>query len=113
MSDQPLNIQVEGGLLLISIGIDRLSFCSVIENGGPLENHTIVDDAQWAKDVARELEREEENGNTPLNLLLDKAIRNARDMGSAALSTKGKPKKCPFPGGYKALTKFAHRYGRK
>ena len=83
---QPLRCEVEDGRLVISIGINTLAWASKQKNGGPLVNRiSVTDEDQWAKDVAREIEREDEIGESPLHRTLDSAIRSAADSGSEAL----------------------------
>jgi len=42
----------------------------------------VTDAAEFAADVVRELNREEEDGTTPVHLLFDKALAAAVDNGS-------------------------------
>lgn len=87
----PLSTRVEGGYLVIRIGLDTL--CHAAENcerffdgenpiGPPYCK--VVDTNELARDVRRELEREEEDGSSPLTKLLDDAIEAARDDGCLA-----------------------------
>lgn len=87
VKDQPLTVEVFCGELIIRIGVNTLEFCTRPENGGKLEGCQVNRRrrTQFAKDVAREITHEEENGDTPLTLLLDKMIQCAADRGSAAI----------------------------
>jgi hypothetical protein len=90
--DQPLSVAVEGEQLVVRIGIDTLAHSAghcpqfydyrTSRPDGPYK--TIIDPEQLAKDVHRELLREEEDGSSPLSDLLDQAIVAAFYDGSAA-----------------------------
>lgn len=89
MNNQPLSCEIEGDELVIRIGIDTLAFAGEQENGteGPvIGNSKVLDVREWAKDVRIEIENEDEAGNSLLTRMLDKAMSNARDNGSTALS---------------------------
>lgn len=89
----PLTCRIEGKHLVIRIGLDRLSYCAKKKNGGPIpSNIKIVDRVQFGKDVCCELDHEDEIGNTPLNILLDKAMLSAVESGSAGVEFKQKKK---------------------
>ncbi len=87
--DAPLSCRIEGNQLIISIGISTLAFsankgedmCELFESGAI----KIVNEKQFAKDVWYELGREDEDGSTMLTDLLDKAVREAVDRGSAGI----------------------------
>lgn len=85
--DAPLQVLVDGGKLVISIGISTLAYCTDWENGGPLKDCKVDGRKliQWAKSVAYEIERERESGATPLTDLLERAMQEAADSGSPAL----------------------------
>lgn len=83
----PLRCQVVERVLTIEIGIDTLKFAA--ENSpkfwnGEADVHTlkVTNADQFAEDVRRALTAEEEDGSTPLNLLLDEMIEDAVDDGS-------------------------------
>lgn len=91
--DAPLAVAVTDDTLTISIGIDTLAFAG---NGffqaeafaafGREEPATkIIDNAVWAKEVAAILEKEEEDGTTPLHMLFDAAFESAANAGSEAV----------------------------
>ena len=99
----PLQCQVKGNRLEITIGVETLVWASRAKNGGPEElegserggQKCHVDGRrriQWAKDVAHEITREDEVGNSPLNVFLDEMMVKAADNGSSALIFE-KPKK--------------------
>lgn len=88
--EQPLTVEVNDGRLVISIGVDVLAFavtyCSRFYDGlGDQYKARIIDNDQWAQDVARELTREQEDGTNPLHILLDNAFEKAAEDGSAAI----------------------------
>lgn len=93
--DRPLGIAIEGGELVIRIGIDTLKFAAEhcprfysedVLRGAMGPYVTVTDAEELAKDVRRELFREEEDGSTPFGDLLDKCIEAARDDGSAGFA---------------------------
>ena len=73
------------GRLVISVGINRL-------NGN--DAHPTIPELQiksptmWGDDIKTELEREDEQGASPLTRLFDDAIQNALDNGSFAINDK-------------------------
>lgn len=91
--DQPLVAKIEGQQLVIRIGIDTLAYsaehCPRLydydKHDGP-PYCKVVNKEELAMDVIHELEREQEDGTTPLHLLLDQAIIDAMDGGSAAFA---------------------------
>lgn len=98
--DQPLVTEIEDGELRIRIGIDTLKFsaenspddriCWFDEESGEFVAHEITDACQFAQDVLRELNREEEDGTTPLHICIDNAIVGAIEDGSIAVSEEPK-----------------------
>jgi len=85
--NKPLTCEVEGDNLVISIGISTLSWAAKKCNGGVIpKNIHIIDERQWAKDVAIEIIKEDEIGNSMLNKMMDKAMDEAFNSGSAALN---------------------------
>jgi hypothetical protein len=90
--DHPLTCQIEGQQLVIRIGIDTLAFCA--ERCTKLYDYdkhrdsekycTVVNNEELANDVATELQREREDGATPLHFLFDNAIVAAMEDGSLA-----------------------------
>lgn len=97
MKTQPLSCKVEGDELVIRIGIDTLAWAAQSERRDTpfwvyewekaeyVPRWKIISNLEWAKDVAREINREEEDGSSPLTNLLDKASENALDQGSIAV----------------------------
>lgn len=82
--DEPLKVVVVDGRLEITIGVDTLVFCETERQKWYEGEHKekITNNEGFVKDVAHELCREEEDGTTPLHLLLDKMIEAAKDSGS-------------------------------
>lgn len=77
--DTPLRVKMENGELVIRVGILRL-------DGHEYHNEipalTFINIEEWTKDVIAEMTREEENGQTPLNMMLDNAMKAALENGS-------------------------------
>ena len=81
--ESPLRVNIEDGELVIRVGINRLDGNDCHPDIPELK---FDDTEQWAKDVSYEIEREEENGQTPLGDLLDKAMIMAIENGSTGMS---------------------------
>lgn len=89
MSDpnEPLRVKVKQGRLVISIGVQTLAFA--VENGSAFEVYVgeeyvgpkIMDRAAFARAVAVELKREDEDGSTLLTKMLDEAAELAMESG--------------------------------
>lgn len=84
---EPLQVKIVNDRLVISVGIEVLAFAA--ENcerfyDGEKDAYTlkVTDKAKFAIDVARELNREKENGETPVSVLLDQAFEDAVGDGS-------------------------------
>lgn len=78
---------------MIEIGVDTLAGAvRYAEWANPYDEHAqdyvrtfaIVDPAQFAKDVARAMQAEDEDGSSSLTRFLDKACEDALDDGSEA-----------------------------
>ena len=100
LSESPLQTKIENGQLVISIGINTLAYCAEFEGREPfwkydddkndfVQVYKIIDSKGWAEDLVRELNREEEDGSTPLTDLLDKMSENALDDGSLSVWCSG------------------------
>lgn len=88
MKDAPLKVEIKDSELIIRIGTGTLVFCSSNKNGGPLGNEFQIDGRrhiQFARDIARELERDDEQGGNPLNRMLEQAMVDAVEAGSMAV----------------------------
>lgn len=55
----------------------------------------ICDLTEFARDVVRELNKEEEDGTTPIHSLFDDAMSAAIDNGSVGIDYAAKPKRKP------------------
>lgn len=91
---KPLEVQIEKGALVIRIGVQTLAHAVTYADwanphdeatGDYVRSFAIVDAAQFASDIAHEMEREREDGSTPLSDFLDKMSQNAIDDGSLGL----------------------------
>ncbi len=88
-AELPLRCFVDGNQVVFRIGINTLVWaaehCPKLHDG---ERHSeppyikVVDALSLAGDVVAEVNREEEDGSTPLHLMLDNAIFNACENGS-------------------------------
>lgn len=87
MKDQPLKIEIKNDQLVISVGISAFAFATQAADAWP-DNEVIVDESQFAKDIVHELQREDEQGSTPLHFLFDSLAQKALEQGSIAVATK-------------------------
>jgi hypothetical protein len=84
------------GKLVISLSIETLAhaarnseyFFNCAENG---MNLTITDEATFAESVARSLNREEEDGSTPITRMLDKATDWVIEQGEEGIDEEDAP----------------------
>jgi len=75
---------VEDGDLVIRIGADRLAYCALAKNGGSLPPKVkVIDALGFAEDVARALNRDEEDGGSDTQRLFASACMDAAVNGSA------------------------------
>lgn len=93
-ADKYLTYEVVDDELVVRIGIDTLAFAADHsdlfnpfdeDKNDFVQRWKVIDNLEWAKDVVREINREEEDGSSPLTNLLDKASENALDQGSIAV----------------------------
>jgi hypothetical protein len=95
-ADQPLSCKIENDELVVRIGIDTLAEAAEYEGREPfwrydedfgniVQDWKIVDNLGWAQDIVLELNKEKEDGSTPLTDLLDKMSENALDQGSLSV----------------------------
>lgn len=92
MSDKPLEVHVtDDGILTISIGVERLAYSfEMHEENNPfneekndfVQTFKVINPQTFARDVRVALLQEEEDGSTPLTVLLDKACWDAVEDGS-------------------------------
>jgi len=84
--DTPLTSYVDNGELVIRIGASRLAYCALANNGGSLPKSAKISDSLiFAEDVARYIRTDEEDGDSPMNRLLDAACLDAAYNGSAGV----------------------------
>lgn len=76
-----------GGILTVEIGIETLHWASSPKNGGPISGCKVDGrrKLEWALDVIREMERENEIGESPLGKFIDAMMEEAANRGSGAL----------------------------
>lgn len=91
MNNRPLTIQIEEDELVIRVGVDTLALAAshspyFFNPDEPyLEEYMGIDNPYiLMEDVIRELNKEKEDGTTPVHLLLDDAIYSAYEDGSLA-----------------------------
>lgn len=88
--ETPLSCTIEGGQLVIRIGINVLAMAT--EGREPFtvwddetrayrKQWVVTDPIEFVKDVKCELTREEEDGSSPLTNLLDLGCTNALEQG--------------------------------
>lgn len=87
--DSPLAVQVTGGKLVISIGINTLAWACDPANGGKLDGWKVKagSEMEWAEDVAHEMEHEEGDFDVQSRVgkWLDEMADCAAESGSCAL----------------------------
>lgn len=94
MKDQQLTVEIVDDRLVISIGVGLLAFAvqAASDVSGWPEDWYITDPAAFAKEIARTLEREEEDGTTPVHKMLDAAALETLEQGADAVE-EGDPEK--------------------
>ncbi len=92
--NSPLECKIKDGKLVISIGINVLDFATEqrepftifdFEANKYVQKWKVVDALEFAKDVARQFNREREDGSTPLTNLLDEMSIAALEQGSIGI----------------------------
>ena len=88
----PLSCEVADGQLVVRIGVETLALAVAAgsafhqeRDGEHIRNFAITDPLQFAKDIANELQREDEDGSSPLTDVIDQAAQSAIDEGSLAI----------------------------
>jgi hypothetical protein len=75
---------IRGGVIVISVPVENLP--AVVEGswaaGGMEKRYTVTDAEDFAKDLVRELNREDEIGTTPIHRLFDRSIEEAIGQGA-------------------------------
>jgi hypothetical protein len=90
----PLRCLIKKNSLVIEVGLDVLKFATenhpeLYEDGLDKGRYVVTDVAVFAKEVVRELQKEEEDGTTPIHSLLDKAILDAISNGAQGVEEAG------------------------
>jgi hypothetical protein len=100
--NQPLEVEVVAGRLVISIGIDTLAFAADHheeftpyddELGDWVQRWHVFEKGEFALEVARQMQREAEDGSTPLTRFQDKMFLSAVEDG--CLGVEECPPKTP------------------
>lgn len=78
----PLKVRIEKGQLVLSIGIETLAFATMNGTSGYFDGLKITNPRGFARDVVAELEREQEDGTTPVHAMIDAAAEAAAEQGS-------------------------------
>lgn len=90
----PLRVEVVSGQLCVGIGVKTLAFAfENSEENNPYDEDfcdtkrqfSISDPLQFAKDVCHEMNREGEDGSTPLTRFLDSMMDEAVEQGSLGI----------------------------
>lgn len=81
---EPLSVRVEDDVLTIRIGVGLLAFSTQMADEWDAD-WRVSDVRQFAADVARDLESDEEDGTTPVHRMIDAAAGRAADAGSLAI----------------------------
>ena len=94
MKDQPLTVEIRDDEIVIRVGIDVVKWALEHHSDSqPYNEEThefdqkwiVSDAAEFAKDVRRAMDREEEDGTTPLIEFLDKMCIEALEDGSTGV----------------------------
>lgn len=101
--DHPLTVEVKDDELQIRIGIDTLKFalecapeyplCIFDEDRDEYMTYKVEDINQFVEDIVTELDNEQEDGTTPVHLLLDQAMLKAVENGSLGIAEEMSPSK--------------------
>lgn len=95
MKDQPLTVEIKDDEIVIRMGIDTVKWAiEHHEDSQPYNEETndyeqkwiVSDAAEFANDVRRAMNREEEDGTTPLIEFLDNMCIAALEDGSCGIS---------------------------
>jgi hypothetical protein len=92
--DRPLTVEISNGELVIRVGFNVIKWAAEnMDANNPFDDWAndykrlwaVTDPEEFAKDVRSALLKEEEDGTTPLILLLDKACLDAIEDGSVGI----------------------------
>jgi hypothetical protein len=86
--------RIEKGLIVIRVPVSVLP-AALKQNprDDSYSDYAITNPMGFARDVVRELNREAEDGTTPVHLLFDRAMAEAIDQGSEHAAHHQEPKK--------------------
>jgi len=84
-TDQPLSAQVEDEQLVIKIGVCRLAKSSEHDEGSMFRDKKIFDPKQLCEDICEAMNREDDQGRTPLMDFIDNMQQAAIENGSTAI----------------------------
>ena len=89
-------VRVEGDDIVIRITPAALKFasengvlCTFSTHANRFRRATVTDLPAWRDAIVRALQREEENGDTPVQLLLDAALEYAAEQGEEGIEIEG------------------------
>jgi hypothetical protein len=82
--EQDLKIYMKDGKLILEIGINQLDGHDFHDTIPALK---FKDRDVWVEDVIAELNREEEDGSTPVSELLDRVMNSALENGSMGIAS--------------------------
>ena len=89
-------VSIEGEDIVIRITPDALKFatehgclCTFIPQTGNFRCAQITDLVRWRDAVLRALKREQENGDTPVHLMLDACLEHALEQGEEGVWVEG------------------------
>lgn len=82
----PLRVEIKNGKLQISIGIGTMAYCVHEGHRKTWKGLVVTDPEEFARDVAAEMTRENELGDTPLSRFLSKMNIAALNEGSAGVA---------------------------
>lgn len=89
-------VTIEGNDIVIRITSGSLThatehgvLCTFIPQTGGFRGAQITDAAKWRDAVVRALRREQENGDTPVHLMLDGALEYALEQGEEGVWVEG------------------------
>ena len=80
MRNQPLQVEINNGRLVITIGVDLLCFAT--EHSPAMNWLNITDNDTFVKEVLNELLAEEEDGTTLVHRMFDAAATQACENGA-------------------------------
>lgn len=89
-------VQIDGEDIVIRITPGALThatehgcLCTFVPKTGNFRAAQITDIAKWRDAVARALRREQENGDTPVHLMLDACLKHALEQGEEGVWVEG------------------------